>query len=140
MPNCPPLIDAAFVQQATGADISDLERVDTLISITSDMVSEELVGNYSCIDPDQAPMRLKIVVAEFVAQNLVTRPTDQVVKAETVGDYRVEYAQPFKSGLDLQTLHKMLAPFRRRYYTVQTMPDLTNSWDERVYATVGRLK
>jgi hypothetical protein len=124
MSRCEPIIDAQFVHTVTGCDISNLERVDDLISITSDLVAEELVGPQRCIIPDQAPMRLKVIVAEFVAFNLSINPNDQIVKAETVGDYRVEYQSSNTSGMDLQRLKAMLKPLRTRAYTVRTIDDL----------------
>ena len=124
MARCEPIVDAMFVKTVTGVDISDLSRVDELISITSDLVAEELVGPMACIDPATAQMRLKVIVAEFVAYNLTIRPNDQVVKAEAVGDYRVEYQTSNGSGMDLTRLRQMLKPLRNRAYTVHTMDDL----------------
>lgn len=130
MARCEPIVDAVFVQKVTGVDISDLERVDELISITSDLCAEQLLGADRCIDPARAPMQLKVIVAEFVAYNLSTRPNDQVVKAETVGDYRVEYQASNTGGMDLQRLKEMLRPLRLRFYTVQTMDTLQNNRDD----------
>jgi hypothetical protein len=124
MARCEPIVDAAFVQMVTGADISDLKRVDELISVTSDLVAEELVGPTACINPELAQMRLKVIVAEFVAYNLTIRPNDQVVKAETIGDYRVEYQNSNGSGMDLGRLRMMLKPLRNRAYTVHTIDEL----------------
>lgn len=129
MARCEPIVDAAFVQKVTGADITDLYRVDELISITSDLVAEELLGPSRCISPDLAPMQLKVIVAEFVAYNLATRPNDQIVRAETVGDYRVEYQTSNTAGMDLQRLKQMLKPLRVRFYTVQTMDNLVSPDD-----------
>lgn len=126
MARCEPIIDAEFVKTVTGADISNLQRVDELISITSDLVAEELVGPTACINPELAPMRLKVVVAEFVAYNLTIRPGDQVVKAEAMGDYRVEYQTTSTSGMDLDRLKRMLKPLRVRAYTVHTVDELQN--------------
>lgn len=130
MARCEPIVDAVFVQKVTGVDISDLQRVDELISITSDLCAEQLLGPDRCIDPDRAPMQLKVIVAEFVAYNLSTRPNDQVVKAETVGDYRVEYQASNTAGMDLRRLKEMLRPLRLRFYTVQTMDTLQNNRDD----------
>jgi hypothetical protein len=124
MARCEPIVDAVFVKTVTGCDITDLSRVDELISITSDLVAEELLGPVACVNPALAPMRLKVIVAEFVAYNLSVRPNDQIVKAEAVGDYRVEYQTSNTSGMDLERLKRMLKPLRTRNYTVQTIDDL----------------
>lgn len=137
MARCEPIVDAMFVKTITGVDISDLNRVDELISVTSDLVAEELLGPTACIDPALAPMRLKVIVAEFVAYNLSTRPGDQVVKAEAVGDYRVEYQTSNTSGMDLERLKKMLKPLRTRAYTVHTMDDLQSDGRSIVWGAVG---
>jgi hypothetical protein len=129
MARCEPIIDAIFVQKVTGADISDLSRVDELISITSDLVAEEILGTTRCFSPDLAPMQLKVIVAEFVAYNLTTKPNDQIVRAETVGDYRVEYQSSNSAGMDLDRLKRMLKPLRVRNYTTRTVDTLTNEED-----------
>lgn len=136
MARCEPLIDAVFVKTVTGADISDLSRVDELISITSDLVAEELVGPTACIDPTKAQMRLKVIVAEFVAYNLATRPGDQVVKAEAVGDYRVEYQTSNTAGMDLERLKRMLKPLRNRAYTIHTIDELESDGRSPVWRAV----
>lgn len=137
MARCEPIIDAEFVKTITGADISDLARVDDLISVTSDLVAEELLGPNLCVNPDLAPMRLKVIVAEFVAFNLVSRPNDQVVKAETVGDYRVEYQSSNTSGMDLERLRRMLKPLRVRSYTVRTIDDLQSEGSHPYWSVVA---
>lgn len=138
MARCEPIVDAVFVKTVTGVDISDLNRVDELISITSDLVAEELVGPTACIDPARAQMRLKVIVAEFVAYNLSIRPGDQIVKAESVGDYRVEFQTSNNSGMDLGRLRQMLKPLRNRAYTVHTMDDLKSDGQSVVYRSVAR--
>jgi len=127
MARCEPIIDAEFLQTVTGADISDLARVDELISVVSDLCAEELLGPYRCVNPELAPMRLKVVVAEYVYFNMKASSTEQIVRAETVGDYRVEYQTKQTPGFDLTVLRQMLKPLRTRYYTMRTMDDLTNT-------------
>jgi hypothetical protein len=123
---CEPIIDATFLQTVTGADISDTARVDELISVVSDLCAEELLGPNRCVNPELAPMRLKVVVAEYVYFNMKASSTEQIVRAETVGDYRVEYQTKQIPGFDLNVLRAMLKPLRIRYYTLRTMDDLTN--------------
>lgn len=135
MARCEPLVDAVFVQTVTGVEIADLQRVDELISVTSDLVAEELIGPNACINPQTVQMRLKLIVAQYVAYLLTTKSTDQTLKAETVGDYRVEYQTNVNSGFDLVKLRQMLSPLRIRAYTVHTIDDLTNG-DPLVYGAV----
>lgn len=136
MARCEPIIDAEFVKTITGCDITDLSRVDDLISVTSDLVAEELLGPNMCVVPSAAPMRLKVIVAEYVGYNLVSRAADQVVRAETVGDYRVEYQSSNSSGMDLERLRRMLKPLRVRNYTVKTMDTLQNDAPIPKWSTV----
>lgn len=123
MARCEPLVDAVFVQTVTGVEITDLQRLDELISVTSDLVAEELIGPNACIDPARVEMRLKMIVAQYVAYLLSNKSTDQSVKAETVGDYRVEYQTNLQAGFDLFKLRQMLKPLRIRSYTTVTVDD-----------------
>jgi hypothetical protein len=125
---CQPLVDAAFVHTVTGVDISDLARVDELISITSDIVAEELIGINRCFEPDSVQMRLKLVIAEFVAYSL-NSTSGNSIKTEHIGDYRVDYNITATAKFDLATLREMLGPLRKRNYTVYSMNDLVPNYN-----------
>jgi hypothetical protein len=119
MAECPPLVDAQFVALVTGADTSDFSKVDALISLSSALIAREL--GVTCVDPDQADVRVKVVCAQFVGALLQEATHDAMVRAETVGDYRVEYLANSVRGADLAYLRKLLGPIRGMNYSVTTL-------------------
>lgn len=122
-----PLVDPAFVQVVTGLDVTAYaERVDALIDIVSQLTAE-YAG--TVLDPEAVRMVVKIDLAEFIADTITSRPdgdderAEQVVRAEQVGDYRVEYRTP--GALDIDDLEARLARrgLRPTATTVSTLPD-----------------
>ena len=123
MADCDPLIDAGYVATVTGADVSDSDRVEALIQITSNLVGE-ILGT-GCVDPAEASTRLKVTVAQFVARGLASTPQQEAVRAEQIGDYRVEFVAGTTGnvGIDVDVLRKMLTPLMPggKNYSVQTI-------------------
>ena len=130
MADCQPLITKDFLHSVTGADISDGTAVDALIVIVSTLIGEELGG---CVAPASASMKLRVVCAQYTAYCMTPRGAGpSAVRAEQVGDYRVEY-QTSGGGdaFDLQVLRDMLASMHAgSTYTVNTLADKTDPvWD-----------
>lgn len=119
MSNCQPIIDANFLHMVTGVDISDIERIDNLISLVSDLIAAEMGG--VCQDPDNCDIRVKVVCAQYVAHVLdASDDGSGSIKAETIGDYRVEYRPGASDGFDLPMLRRMLSPVLGRAYSTTT--------------------
>lgn len=130
MADCDPLISAAFLNIVTGADIvSDPARVDAVIIIVSTLIGEEN-GNV-CIVPAAASMKLRVVCAQYTSYVLGSGTGTTVaerVRAEQIGDYRVEYQNRGDEQYDLQLLRDMLnAMYGQSTYTINTMADKTSN-------------
>lgn len=123
MADCLPLITPEFLHTVTGVDVSDTASVEALILITSTLIGEELGG---CVDPETATMKLRVVCAQYTAYSMSPRGSGPAaVRAEQVGDYRVEYqAQGNSDMFDLQVLRDMLSSMHGgSAYSVSTLSD-----------------
>ena len=114
------LITAEYVAASTGADVAgDPKRVGFLILEASTMVMEYLGRPYT---PENAPVAVKQAVAVMVSSVLADKDTTAPdIKAESIGDYRVEFqAGGFTSGLDIRQVAYLLAPLRSGARAVKT--------------------
>lgn len=104
------LVTPGYVAAVTGADISDDARVALLIDEASALVMEHLSREYTA---ETAPVAVRQAVAILVAGALGGDSESDGVKAEQIGDYRVEFAGGrFTSGLDIRRVEYLLAPLR----------------------------
>jgi hypothetical protein len=121
MADCEALVDTTFVKTVTGVDVSDTDRVESLIVIASTLIGEEFGA---CVDPDEASMRLRTVCANYVAYMMTSGAGGAAgaLRAEQIGDYRVEYQGNRTSESDLQVLRDMLsAMYGGSAYSVGTL-------------------
>lgn len=125
MADCLPLITAAFLQTVTKVDVADTSEVDSLIVIVSTLIGEELGG---CVVPAQASMKLRVVCAEYTAFCMTNGAGGGAeLRAEQMGDYRVEYQISGRDAFDLQVLRDMLASmYGASTYTVSTVDTRTD--------------
>lgn len=121
MADCEALIDAEFLHLTTGADISDSVSVGALIVVVSTLIGEELGA---CVAPAAATMKLRLVCAQYTSFVMSSGPgTGQVgtLRAEQIGDYRVEYNSTSSDSFNLQVLRDMLKSMNgSTTYSVQT--------------------
>lgn len=130
--DCSPLIDAAFLQTVTGVDVSNSTTVDDLIVIVSSLIGEELGG---CVAPETASMKLRVVCAQYTAYVMNNGSTGGAapLRAEQIGDYRVEYQRTSEDRFDLQVLRDMLATMNSgSAYSVSTLGDTVQGYIPRV--------
>lgn len=105
------LVTPEYVAASTGADVSDEERTNFLIGEASSLVMDYLGKTYT---PENAPTAVKQAVSIMVADVLEDDGEGGGggdVKAEQVGDYRVEFANAGKytAGLDIRQVEYLLA-------------------------------
>lgn len=113
------LVTVEFAEQINGSEL-DEERAAVLIAVASDMVREHCRASW---DEDTVPVRVKVAVAYMVIDALAEVPTDTgQVKAEQIGDYRVEYARPAIAALTLEPHLSVLNDYRTTAYAVRTLP------------------
>jgi hypothetical protein len=110
-----PLIDVSYVETIYGVQLDDEVRCEALILIASDLVCEEVGTPYTALT---APSRAKQAVCDLVISALST-DDEGSVKAEQIGDYRVEYARS-RAAMDLGIVAHLLGPLRRGAYSVKT--------------------
>jgi hypothetical protein len=114
------LVTPEYVEATTGADVSDTERVTFLIEEASALVMEWLGRTF---DSTTAPTAVKQAVAILVAGALngSSPSSPEEVKAEQIGDYRVEYAGAgrYTSGLDIRRVEYLLEPYRAQARAVR---------------------
>lgn len=126
MADCLPLITAAFLKTVTKVDVTDTEEADSLITIVSTLIGEELGG---CVVPSAASMKLRVVCAEYTAFCMGSGAGGgSDLRAEQIGDYRVEYQSSDRGdAFDLQVLRDMLASMHgASTYTVSTVDTRTD--------------
>jgi hypothetical protein len=125
---CLPLIEPEFLGLVTGVDVSDTASVEALILVTSGLIGEELGG---CVDPTTASMKLRVVAAQYTAYVMSSGSGTSgpaAIRAEQVGDYRVEYQRAQSDQFDLQVLRDMLASMHGgSAYSVSTLSDVNES-------------
>lgn len=132
------LVTPEYVAATTGADISDRERVEFLIGEASEMVMDYLGQEFT---PENCPVAVKQAVSIMVDGALDESDGDADLKAEQVGDYRVEYAGSanYASGLDLRRVEHLLGMVRgtgRSVITAIAMDGLVSSTDPLAGALV----
>jgi hypothetical protein len=141
--DCLPLITPDFLHTVTGVDVSDTAAVEELIVITSTLIGEELGG---CVDPETATMKLRVVCAQYTAYVMTSGAggSSAALRAEQIGDYRVEYQNSSSDQFDLQVLRDMLASMHGgSAYSVSTLGETKESgtphfdyWDPSYMAVV----
>lgn len=109
------LVTPEYVADTTGADVtSNPERVDFLIIEASSLVMEYLERSFT---PENAPTAVRQAVAILVHGALESgsgQSSGVDVKAEQIGDYRVEFAGAgqFTPGLDIRRVEHLLKRYR----------------------------
>lgn len=110
------LVDTAYVQTVHGATITDTTRCTALIGITSDIVREYCGTDWSSTT---APAQIKLVTAQLVSDAISKAPADSAaVRAEQIGDYRVEYQRTSSINIDLDPYKPVLDQYRRTAYSI----------------------
>ena len=117
------LIDVAYVEYMWGQSVpsdDDQGRVEFLIEEASALVIEECAPYSSSWSETSCPTRVKQAVARMVISVMVQPTgTDVGVKAEQIGDYRVEWARPGQP-MDVSLVEGLLRPYRSRAFSIQT--------------------
>ena len=109
------LVTVGFVQTIRGEDV-DEDRCADLITYVSTMVREHTGSSW---DADTVPMIVAVTVANIVGDALANTPADEVaVKAEQIGDYRVEYARGAVTNLSLDPYLSVLDKYRPTGYSI----------------------
>jgi hypothetical protein len=112
------LIDVAYVEVIAGREFEDSDRVEALIDIASDLVREEVGVAYTA---ETAPSKAKQAVCQLVLSALNAPEGDGEVKAEQIGEYRVEFAR--RGGvMDIASVAHLLEGLYVRSYSVRTPP------------------
>jgi hypothetical protein len=118
------LVSPEYVASSTGADITgDPARVEFLIGEAGSLICESLGRAYT---PETVPVAVKQAIAILVNTALAADPGEGGatggVKAEQIGDYRVEFATAgvYTSGLDLRQVAYLLDPLRAGARAVRT--------------------
>jgi hypothetical protein len=106
------IITPEYVAAVTGADVSDTPRVELLIGEATSLVEEWLDRTFD----DDMPAAVRQAIAILVAGALTdgNPGSEGDVKAEQIGDYRVEYAGigTYSPGLDIRRVIYLLTPCR----------------------------
>jgi hypothetical protein len=108
MTDCQPLITPEFLHTVTGVDVSDPTAAEAIITIASTLIGEELGA---CVDPASASMKIRMVCAQYTAFCMGDSggASPSGIRAEQVGDYRIEYQSNGDDRFNLQVLRDMLA-------------------------------
>ncbi len=117
MPASPDLVTVAFVEMIYGADI-DETRAAALITTASSIVREYCGASW---DSSTVPTRVTLVVAQMVGNAFANTPADAAaVKAEQIGDYRVEYSRADSLAISTKPFEDVLDDYRTRAYSIST--------------------
>jgi hypothetical protein len=121
--DCQPLITPEFLAAMTGADVSDAARTEWVIVTVSTLIGEELGG---CVDPTTSTMKLRVVCAQYCAYVMQSGSGSGAagnLRAEQIGDYRVEYQSSNKNdSFDLSVLRELLQSMHgESAYTITTI-------------------
>lgn len=109
------LVTVAFVEVVYGADV-DETRCATLITLASDIVREYCGTTW---DDTTVPAQIKLAVAQMVGDAFSNTPADEAsVKAEQIGDYRVEYARASMLSMSTGPYKDVLDKYRRSAYSI----------------------
>lgn len=110
------LVTLSFVEVVYGIDGMDEMRGTVLITLASDIVREYCGSTW---DSSSVPAQIKLVVAQMVGDAYATTPADSAkVKAEQIGDYRVEYAKAAAAAMSTAPYADVLNKFSRRAYSI----------------------
>lgn len=103
------LITPEYVAQVTGADVTDLNRVLLLIAEATEVVYAYLRRP---IPSERPPAIIRIAIASVVANSLSAAEAGNV-RAEQIGDYRIEFGQASGAvGFDLRPVAHILDRYR----------------------------
>lgn len=109
------LVTVEFVEIIRGEDV-DHARCQSLIIYVSTMVREHCGTTW---DEDTVPMLVAVTVANIIGDALANAPADEInVKAEQIGDYRVEYARAAVANLSLDPYLSVLDKYRPTGYSI----------------------
>jgi hypothetical protein len=118
------LVTPEYVASSTGADITgDPTRVEFLIGEAGSLICESLGRAYT---PETVPVAVKQAIAILVSTALASDGGEGgatgAVKAEAIGDYRVEFATAgvYTSGLDIRQVEYLLGPLRSGARAIRT--------------------
>lgn len=116
-----PLINASYVTLVGGRTFTDVEetRVEGLITIASNLVRSAAKADYSSTT---APEFARLAVARLVLSAFDSgQDSDGNVRAEQIGDYRVEYQRAASvQDMDLSIIDDLIKRIGRRAYSVRT--------------------
>lgn len=118
------LIDTTFLEVVYGETITDTSRAEVLIEIASGVVLEYCNATWTA---STAPMSVQLVVAQMTCDALAAVPADTAtVKAEQIGDYRVEFARTSTLAIDVDRYRSTLNRYRLVGYSVVTPVPVDN--------------
>jgi hypothetical protein len=113
----PDLITVDFVETIYGAEV-EAGRAGDLITVASDVVREYCRTDWT---DATAPAAIRLLVAQMVGDAFANVPADEAaVKAEQIGDYRVEYARASQVALSTKPYEDVLDRYRVRGYSIST--------------------
>jgi hypothetical protein len=119
-------VTADYVAAVTGADIADATRVGILIDAATKVVSQDARQPAWLTAGASVPEPARIAAAQLVAYALAGAGAGVAgpIRAEQIGDYRVEFAQGAISfGMDPARVRDLYAAWRLgAYQTVTTSP------------------
>ena len=122
------LVTLSFVEVVYGIDGMDEMRGTVLITLASDIVREYCDTTW---DSDTCPAQIKLVVAQMVGDAYAQTPSDAAkVKAEQIGDYRIEYAKAAAAAMSTSNYADVLDKFTRRAYSITTSIPFDGVTDE----------
>lgn len=122
------LVTLSFVEVVYGIDGVDEMRGTVLITLASDVVREYCGTTW---DSDTCPAQIKLVVAQMVGDAYAQTPSDAAkVKAEQIGDYRIEYAKAAAAAMSTANYADVLDKYTRRAYSITATVPFDGVTDE----------
>lgn len=110
------LVTLSFVEVVYGIDGIDEMRGTVLITLASDIVREYCGTTW---DSANCPAQVRLVAAQMVGDAYAVTPSDAAkVKAEQIGDYRIEYAKAAAAAMSTAPYVDVLNKFTRRAYSI----------------------
>ena len=111
------LVTVEFVEMIYGATV-DAERAAVLVAVASNVVREYCGAAWDSTD---VPANISLAVAQMVGDAFTSTPADAAqVKAEQIGDYRVEYTRANQLAISTKPYEDVLDKYRTRGYSITT--------------------
>ena len=122
------LVTISFVEVIYGIDGMDEMRGTVLITLASDVVREYCGKAW---DSSDVPAQIKLVVAQMVGDAYSTTPSDAAkIKAEQIGDYRVEYGKQAAAAMSTAPYADVLNKYATRAFSISTNVPFDGVTDE----------